>query len=371
MAGQVFQTRFMTQPSLPEPSADPSRQPWVVDTFRGLAILEVVIHHATGMALRYLDSGSPLHTAVLVTNRLLHFAVPAFLFVAAVLLTRSLLRAPDWGRYWQRRVTRGAWPYLLWSALYLLWYVSLGQRPQEVLTDPQKVQFYLLYGKSSYHMYFLLVALQAYFLIPLLLPLARARLSLWTALGVGLLLQLAVYFLNLHVFRWLYPGSVVVWYTLPLVLGVAVAARSSEFPAWFQRYRWWLTALLLGSAGAYLPLAVMSMQGQRVNGLHYNVSAWLFTSLCAVIIYGLCLHWTRWAVPFRNLVAWFGLVSLQVYLLHPALLQLAEKWWPPTGDEWHRTGVTLLSGYLVLVISALLGHLLLRAAPLSRFLFGR
>lgn len=365
----------MTSPhpsALPEqPVAAASRPPWVVDTFRGLAILEVVAHHATGLGLRYLDAGSALHTALLVANRLLHFAVPAFLFMAALLLTRSLLRAPDWRRYWQRRATRGAWPYFLWSGLYMLWYVVLGQRPQATLSDPQKVQFYLLYGKASYHLYFLLVAVQAYVLIPLLLPLARARLSLWTAMGVGVILQLAVYFLNFNVLKWTYPGSVVLWYTLPLVLGAAVAARSEEFPAWFRRYRWWLTALLLLAAGAYLPLSTAAMQGQPVSNLAYNLSTWLFTSLCTLVIYGVCLAWKERAVQLRNLVAWFGLVSLQVYLLHPALLQLAELWWPPAGNGWQRTSAALLSGYLALVISALLGHLLLRSAPLSRFLFGR
>lgn len=104
-------------------------------------------------------------------------------------------------------------------------------------------------------------------------------------------MQMAVYELNLRWFNWTYPGSQVLWYTLPLMLGVGVAARFDDFAAWFKRYFWLLMALLLGSAGAYLPLAVSAMQGQRVNNLHYNLSAWLFTSLCAICIYGACVFW--------------------------------------------------------------------------------
>lgn len=107
-------------PAPPPPQAAPRATPWV-DTFRGLAILEVVTHHASGMALRYVEAGSAVYLALLVLNRTLHFAVPAFLFVAAVLLARSLLRQTDWRRYFLRRVTRGAWPYVLWSGLYILW----------------------------------------------------------------------------------------------------------------------------------------------------------------------------------------------------------------------------------------------------------
>ena len=59
------------------------------------------------MALRYVEAGSAVYLALLVLNRTLHFAVPAFLFVAAVLLTRRLLRQTEWRRYFLRRVTRG------------------------------------------------------------------------------------------------------------------------------------------------------------------------------------------------------------------------------------------------------------------------
>ncbi|GAA5500958.1 hypothetical protein Dxin01_00686 [Deinococcus xinjiangensis] len=249
--------------------------------------------------------------------------------------------------------------------------MQLGLRPPESLSDPAKVGFYLLYGKASYHLYFLLVALQAYLLIPLLLPLARLRLSIWTMFGLGLLMQMAVYELNLRWFNWTYPGSQVLWYTLPLMLGVGVVARFDDFAAWFKRYFWLLMALLLGSAGAYLPLAVSAMQGQRVNNLHYNLSAWLFTSLCAVCICGACLLWQQKALWLRGVVAWFGLVSLKVYLLHPALLQLAERWWPPAGPEGQRLALVGLIGGLALLVSALLGHLLLRLPRLSLFLFGR
>ncbi|MFC6800734.1 acyltransferase family protein [Deinococcus caeni] len=102
----------------------------MIDVFRGLTITEVVLHHTTGMALRYLTPGTLSHDAVTVLNRTLHFAVPAFVFLSAVVLTRSLLRRFEPRRYFWRRLTRGGWPYLLWSALYMLWYVLSGQRPR-------------------------------------------------------------------------------------------------------------------------------------------------------------------------------------------------------------------------------------------------
>ena len=116
-------------PASEAPSAPASGRLSAVDVFRGLTITEVVGHHTSGMALRYATPGTPEYEALSVLNRSLHFAVPAFVFLSVAILTNSLLKRFDARRYFWRRLTRGLWPYLLWSALYVLWSVWTGQRP--------------------------------------------------------------------------------------------------------------------------------------------------------------------------------------------------------------------------------------------------
>ena len=209
-----------------------------IDLFRGLTILEVVIHHTTGMGLRYTTPGTLEHDLLVLLNRTLHFAVPAFMFLSATLLTASLLKRFDARTYFTRRVVRGGWPYLLWSVLYGLWYVWTQQRPPEVLSDPAKWEFYLLYGKASFHLYFLLVALEAYFILPLLLPLARRKPGILPMFLLGVIVQFGLFLLNRHVFKFQFPASTIFWYMLPVLLGVGVGANLKEFADWWRRY-WW------------------------------------------------------------------------------------------------------------------------------------
>ncbi|SMB93406.1 acyltransferase [Deinococcus hopiensis] len=343
-----------------------------IDTFRGLTILEVVGHHATGMGLRHTDVGSTTHDLLLVLNRTLHFAVPAFVFLSALVLTHSLLRHFDLPRYFWRRLTRGAWPYLLWSALYAWWYVKTGQRAPETLTDPERWRDWLLYGKASYHLYFLLVALEVYLVLPLMLPLARRRPSITLALLVGTAVQLGLYLLNREVLHLPYPASTVLWYALPTLLGLAVGAGLDSFPAWWRRRRWVLLPLLAASYAAYLPVAMNYVRGQAVKPIVYSGLSWVFTALVALALLGLASRLQRGesAGMFRRTIGTLGTVSLPIYLLHPALLQALERHRAPQGEPQELLLTVALYALVALAVPALIGWRL-RRKKLGLLLFGR
>ncbi|WP_309573175.1 acyltransferase, partial [Deinococcus sp.] len=233
--------RPLTAPRAQTPEPRSTRRPSArasVDTFRGLTILEVIIHHSTGVALRHLPRDSVFYLAAEIINRTLHFAVPAFVFLSALVLTRSLLRRYNLRRYAFRRSLRAAWPYVLWTALYALWYVWTGQREPTSIHDPAQWRSWLLYGKASFHLYFLLIALEVYAVLPLLVLVARRRPRIADTLLVGIPLQVGIYFLNRHVLHLQYPTSSVLWYILPLLLGVSVGSRLREFPQWWLEHRW-------------------------------------------------------------------------------------------------------------------------------------
>jgi peptidoglycan/LPS O-acetylase OafA/YrhL len=341
-----------------------------IDAFRGLTILEVVGHHTTGMALRYAEAGSLAQDTLLVLNRTLHFAVPAFMFLSAVVLTRSLLRSFTPKRYFWRRLTRVGWPYLLWSALYALWYVWTGQRAPETLTSPERWSFWLLYGKASFHLYFLLVALEMYVLLPLLLPLARRRLPIGVMLGLGLAAQLGLYLLNREVLRLPFPASTVLWYMLPIILGVGVGARLDEFQAWWKRRRWVLVPLLAVAYAFYLPVALDYVRGLPVTPVVYSGLSWSFTALTALTLLGLAYGIQQRPGRLGRLVATLGTVSLPIYLIHPAVLQALERFAPPNGDPTRLALTALLYGLIALLIPAFIGRGLL-GRRLGLLLFGR
>lgn len=343
-----------------------------VDTFRGLTIMEVVAHHTSGVALRHAEAGSLAHELLLILNRTLHFAVPAFVFLSAVVLTRSLLKKFDLRRYFTRRVTRGAWPYLLWSGLYGVWYVATGQRPPEVLTDPERWSFYLLNGKASFHLYFLLVALEVYLLLPLLLPLARRRPAIGLMLALGLAAQLGAYFLNREVLALRFPASTVLWYLLPVLVGLGVGARLQEFPAWWRGRLPWLLGALAVAYALYIPVSTGNLRGDPVVPLHYNALNWTYSILVALTLLGAAYAWQERAGGWlRRAIATLGTVSLPIYLIHPALLQVLEYQvgFPDGGPGV--LALTALGYFLVaLLVPLLIGRLLL-GKRLGLLLFGR
>ncbi|SEJ83296.1 Surface polysaccharide O-acyltransferase, integral membrane enzyme [Deinococcus reticulitermitis] len=343
-----------------------------IDAFRGIAILEVVTHHATSMALRYLEPGTAAFIGTAAVNQTLHFAVPSFIFLSATVLTRSLLKDFQPGRYYWRRTVRGAWPYVLWSALYVLWYVASGRRPPEVLTNPERWSFYLLYGKASYHLYFMLVALQVYAVLPLLLPLARRRPAIWWALLLGALAQVGAYFLNREVLLVRYPASTILWYVLPIILGVAVGARLSEFSEWFRKSRWWVLALLLLVYPPYLYVTVNYALDRPVTPMYHSLLSWAYSTLMAIGLLGLAYRWQASVSRVRVAVSVLGTVSLQIYLLHPFMLQALERWRAPVEGEPPSSTLllTLIYGLVVLLVPALLGRALLGTRT-SVVLFGR
>ena len=340
-----------------------------LDAFRGLTILAVVLHHASGLALAQAQAGSTTALLLGLLNRTLHFVVPAFLMLSAALLTASLLRRPDLGRYFRRRVLRGVWPYLLWTGLYALWYVWRGDRPASDLADPARWLFYLEYGKASFHLYFLLVALELYLILPLLLPLARRRPTIGWALALGFAAQVVVYALNAAFFHFRFPASTVVWYLAPIVLGVAVGARLETFAAWWARRWGWVMAGLALATALYIPQAVTYIDGGAVIAWTYSLGNWAYTTLASLTVLALSLSLARarprLAAPFAAL----GGLSLQVYLIHPALLQLLDDRGFP-GQTWAFLGVFAL----YTLVAALLPWLLARAIQgtrVSDFLFGR
>ncbi|GGM07463.1 acyltransferase [Deinococcus aerophilus] len=381
----------MTQSDSPSPPHHPQRPPdaadpatlappsevraaphrlTAIDVFRGMTILEVVAHHTSGLALRYAVPDTVSYGLLEWMNRTLHFAVPAFVFLSAVVLTRSLLKNFQPGRYFWRRLTRGAWPYVLWTGLYMAWYVWTGQRPPETLTDPEKWLFYLQYGKGSYHLYFLLVALEVYVVIPLLLPLARRRPPIALALVIGAALQAGVYQLNREVLHLPFPASTVLWYLLPVTVGMAVGARLDEFPAWWRRHRPVIVSLAALAYALYLPQALAYVRGEALTPMVYSGLSWAYTTLMAVTLLGVAYSLQRFAGPVRVLLGVIGTVSLQIYLIHPAILQALETWHIPVGSP-AAFGLTVTAYFLTaLTLPAVLGRVLLGRWP-GTLLFGR
>ncbi|WP_243093299.1 hypothetical protein [Thermus thalpophilus] len=116
--------------------------------------MEVVLRHVIGYFLRELSLGSPEWLLLAAVNRTLHFAVPAFLFMTALVLGAGLLRGVRLGRWVRNPALRLLWPHLL----FRYWDAGVFQ--------PERLFHRLLRGKA----YFLAVTLQLTLLPPFAFP---------------------------------------------------------------------------------------------------------------------------------------------------------------------------------------------------------
>jgi peptidoglycan/LPS O-acetylase OafA/YrhL len=103
---------------------------------------------------------------------LLHFTREAFFWITGFVLMWSYFHKPvPMRRFWPRRFLLVGVPYLVWSAIYVL--IDWLQNPSPAVA---LVVHYLVVvgeGRAWYHLYFLLVTMQIYLLVPALAWLVR------------------------------------------------------------------------------------------------------------------------------------------------------------------------------------------------------
>jgi surface polysaccharide O-acyltransferase-like enzyme len=310
-----------------------------LDICRGLAILAVIFIHVSGhflSALHLPKSHIPPHWAwyaLAVPNIDAQWAVPCFLMLSAFANALSLSRTPDIPRYARRRLQTAVLPYVLWSGIYIAIKLALGTLHHLSLGHIAKL---LLTGTAEYHLYFFVLVIELYVLLPLLTPLFQRRPPFWTVAAGAIILQAAIYALNrfaLH--HWF--ETTIFWYILSVTLGLWLWNQLERWPDIFRRG--WLPALaltlaalavytLLGAAGPnYAPHTPLSIAlyhhfGKGFTAV-YQGGNWLFTSGMSFLI--LALAGTLGQSRLTALLSYLGAESLAIYVMHPLAITTLDK----------------------------------------------
>ena len=118
-----------------------------MDLLRGIAIVLVVVFHATTIAARY-EMLPPLwlQTAL---DSLAPFRMPLLMFLSGMLLPRSLAKAPV--PYFTGKARSILWPYLLWSLVFLMVSNDVsGKRLLQVIVMPPTYLWFLWFLFAYY-----------------------------------------------------------------------------------------------------------------------------------------------------------------------------------------------------------------------------
>jgi peptidoglycan/LPS O-acetylase OafA/YrhL len=311
-----------TSENLPAKSAKTaSRLEWI-DVFRGLAIVAVALIHTCGSFLSLRFPPDTLWYALSGLKNVLQFAVPAFLMLSSLVLTRSLLRDASLGKYFRNRMQSVLWPTIVWTLLCIPYAHWL--RPEFTWAQTARRVWD---GTSQYHLYFLRVLLQLCLILPLLLPLMRRRPPLWKLLPVTILLTLAVFFANRYFLFTRYPASWLFWYIPSIALGIWLAGQSERWLSIARRG--WFFALVLTMTGGwyYLSYAMRDAEGFDERTVAYPISQWIYVSGAGLLLFCIAVLWSEKPRKFFLLPLWrlLGRYSLQIYLLHPVILAVMSK----------------------------------------------
>lgn len=148
-----------------------------IELCRGLAAFAVILVHSGDKTW-----GIPIDNSAVVFRELFYFAVPFFIATYFYFATKKLPEHLSFS-FWRRKLKRIAIPYLFWSAVFVvlrsLLSIASGNTDQlkQLWSDPLAI---ILFGKASYHLYFLPLLISG----TLLLYLAKYIVKHQNSLGI-------------------------------------------------------------------------------------------------------------------------------------------------------------------------------------------
>ncbi len=319
----------MTQGQQTDARLDDGRPPTRVterlaalDVCRGLAILVVVFIHVSG---HFLPALHPRHAApypgwwwLAVPNQAAQWAVPCFLMLSALVNARSVAGG-DWSRYARRRLQTALLPYVFWSLFYVVVGVVVNHQPRP---GAHTLLTLLQTGKAWYHLYFFVLVLELYVLLPLLVPVFTRRPPFWSvALGAALL-QTGVYLLNRFVFPHSFQ-STILWDILPVALGLWLWSRPLPLPEVLKKAVWPSLAVVVAGLAMYLPSAMALQLHQPLNTAIYQFGQWGYAAGMGVFV--LALASALGTNQLSQVFSFLGAESLIIYVLHPLAILALDK----------------------------------------------
>ena len=315
----------------------PGQRITAIEYIRGVAMLGVVGIHTGASTLSNPNVNLHLFALLEIVSR---FSVPIFFFVSAFGLFRShpLDEDLNYGHFMLRRFRTVLIPYLTWSILYMLHY-SLTYNDYYIW-KPTLVYKYFLFGLASYQLYFLVILLWFYAMIPLWRRLARTIIANpLCSFGLLLLLQIAFnyyssYCLRPSVFNNHYLAVLVeyrlsywvVHYMFIFMLGAVCAARFEDFVRFTERFR---TAIYVFFASTlagmlifyyYLVYGCQKTPEAAVNLAHQLSPIGVLYTIAASLFLFALFRTTAIPKPIVPVLALLSEHSYPVYLFHPFLI---------------------------------------------------
>lgn len=305
-----------------------------IEYIRGISMLGVIGIHVGSQYLMNPASNAHLTALFEIATR---FSVPIFFFISAfgIFYNMDLEKPFRYRHFLQKRSRAVVIPYLIWSLFYLIhdgWFYAVG------FPAPLSLASLLFFGNAKYQLYFLVLLLWFYLLMPLWIPLVR-RIS---GKGLFLLFVLQVafdYFSSFHVgFNTMVYGMEnpvlrsfllyrlnywVLHYVFIFILGGYLAIRFDAFQAFMHKHQKsigaFFAASLAGLLGYYYALLAFCgyTQIEAINTAHQLCPLGIVYTLAASIFFFTIFTEQNYPQKCNRLLSLLGKHSYFAYLVHP------------------------------------------------------
>ena len=268
------------------------------------------------------------------------FSVPIFFFISAFGLFYNMdMQEPFlYKRFMARRFRTVLIPYIVWSLFYLL---HDGLLYHTGFPSPLSLLSLLFFGNAKYQLYFLVILLWFYLLMPLWIYMVR-RATL-KSLAVLLVLQIAFdYFssfntaFNIMVYGmenpYLKPFLLyrlnywVLHYVFIFVIGGWLAVHIDEFHAFMQNWRkricffFWVSLAALVTYYYRLLYVTGYTPEEAINTAHQLCPAGIFYTLAASLFFFTIFTYQRYPAFLNPVLSLLGRHSYFAYLAHPVAI---------------------------------------------------
>ena len=302
-------------------------KPWLdsIEYIRGVSMAGVVAIH---IGSQYLLNPTPNIHLVALFEVVSRFSVPIFFFISAFgLFYRMDFSEPfDYKKFLRRRFKAVLIPYLLWSTFYLL-HDNFFYGYQLFPNFDYAAEIYF-FGLAKYHLYFLVILIWFYLLMPLwiffvrrmtpaklfLLLIAQVAFDFWSSYCAG---QSENLFMKWRL-NW-FVGH----YVFVFVLGGVLGVHSKKFFAWCEARKkivgaTFFVALTTLLGWYYFLILVKKFSAEAaVNTAHQLSPPGIFYTVAASIFLFTIFQFGKIPATLKKFLSLLGKNSYFVYLAHP------------------------------------------------------
>ena len=290
-------------------------------------------------------------------NQAMRFAVPLFFMISGFVLELNYSFNQNYFVYFKKRLSKIFLPYLFWSAIYFYFIYP------HAITSFGPFWNALLYGTSSYQLYFIPALLVFYAFFPLFNSCYRFLANKWVMFVLGIV-QLYLLYQTYYV-RPLsvpYPFAIALLNYYPFLLGM-VASHHQDFLQKISRWK-----IIIGILSAVFAVAVF-IQGRtlylKTNNYLYFYTQWRPSVLLytVAIAAGLYILLNRLNINIK-IIQFFSKLSFFVFFIHIIIL---EQFWSFIGKKIIGGEIffNLLFFFAVAGISYAIGYLAHKIPKLS------